>query len=67
LRSGNVHGADGSKQPLRVKTGRRLAKLAQCEWLRLAETDLTRRLSGRMPRRMEALALFVGNFKLKFV
>jgi hypothetical protein len=43
-----------------VKTGGRLLKHARYYWLLLAESHLTRRLFGRMVRRIESLPLPTG-------
>jgi hypothetical protein len=47
------------QQPL-FKTGGRLVKHARYHWLLLAESYLTRRLSGAMVRRIAALAVPAG-------
>jgi hypothetical protein len=49
-----------SLQQRLVKTGGRLVKHAQCYWLLLAGSHLTRRLFGAMLRRIEALPLPAG-------
>ena len=49
-----------SLQQRLVKTGGRLIKHARYYWLLLAEGHLTRRLSGAMLRRIEALSLPAG-------
>jgi len=51
--------APGVQQRL-VKTGGRLVKHARYYWLMLAESHLTRRLSGSMVRRIWALAVASG-------
>ena len=49
-----------SLQQRLVKTGGRLVKHARYYWLRLAESQLTRRLFGSMVRRIDALAAATG-------
>jgi Transposase DDE domain group 1 len=49
-----------SLQQRLVKTGGRLVKHARYYWLLLAESHLTRRLSGAMVRRIEALPAPTG-------
>ena len=49
-----------SLQQRLVKTGGRLVKHARYYWLLLAESHLTRRLFGRMVRRIEALPVPAG-------
>jgi Transposase DDE domain group 1 len=49
-----------SVQQRLVKTGGRLVKHARYSWLMLAESHLTRRLFGRMVRRIAALPLPAG-------
>jgi hypothetical protein len=46
-----------SLQQRLVKSGGRLIKHARYYWLMLAESHLTRRLSGSMVRRIDALAV----------
>ncbi len=49
-----------SLQQRLLKTGGRLVKHARYYWLFLAESHLTRRLSGAMVRRIESLPLPAG-------